>query len=217
MKSRGFTLIELLIALSIFAIIALISYRTLGGLFSTREQLNAETAKWRDAALLFARVENDLAAILDRPIRTADDRGNAPLCLNAYTAVGNDATLSFTRTGFTDIAMQQDASAAPQRIGYRFRDGNLEWMWYTSFDQAPRTKPQVFAALKNIRDAKWRALDRNNNWRSDWPVAPLTCASVEKNPLPGASQPPSFPAALELSLTLATGEVVTRVFALRSN
>jgi general secretion pathway protein J len=58
---KGFTLIELLVALAIFAILSLLSYRTLGSLFETREQLNIESAKWRDAALFFSRVENDLA------------------------------------------------------------------------------------------------------------------------------------------------------------
>jgi general secretion pathway protein J len=205
---RGFTLIELLVALSIFAVLSLISYRALGGLFTTREQLNTETAKWRDLALFFARVDNDLAAVINRPIRTADDRTAAALCLNAFTPVGNDAALSFTRSGFVDVAMQQDGTASPQRIGYRQRESAVEWMLWPALDQAPRAVPQTFAALENIREAKWRALDRSNNWRSDWPPAPATCAQPDKNA-------PPLPQALELAVTLASGETVTRVFALR--
>jgi general secretion pathway protein J len=208
-KSRsGFTLIELLVALTIFAVLSLLSYRALGGLFTTREQLNAETAKWRDLALFFARVENDLAAVINRPIRTADDRIAGALCLNAFTPVGNDATLSFTRVGFVDVAMQQDASASPQRIGYRQKEASVEWMLWPALDQGPRAVPQVFAAIDNIREAKWRALDRRNSWRSDWPPAPASCAQPDKDT-------PPLPQALELSLTLTSGETVTRVFALR--
>ncbi len=206
MRTRGFTLIELLIAMAIFAILAVLSYRTLGGLLSTREQLNAETTKWRDAALLFARVENDLAAILDRPVRANDDRANAALCLSAFAPTGNDATLSFTRTGFVDFAIQQDDTAAPQRVGYRFKGEKIEWMLSPALDQAPRSEPQIHTALKNIRDAKWRALDRNNNWRSDWPAT--GCAQNEKVAT-------LLPVALELSVTLATGEMVKRVFVVR--
>lgn len=208
-KSRaGFTLIELLVALSIFAVLSLISYRALGGLFTTREQLNTESAKWRDLALFFARVENDLAAVINRPIRTADDRTAGALCLNAFTPVGNDATLSFTRVGFVDVAMQQDATASPQRIGYRQKDASVEWMLWPTLDQGPRAVPQTYAAIDNIREAKWRALDRSNNWRGDWPPAPATCAQPDKNV-------PPLPQALELTVTLNSGETVTRVFAMR--
>lgn len=207
-KFRGFTLIELLVALSIFAVLSLISYRALSGLFTTREQLNVESAKWRDLALFFARVENDLAAVINRPIRTADDRTAGALCLNAFSPVGNDATLSFTRVGFVDVAMQQDATASPQRIGYRQKDASVEWVLWPTLDQGPRTVPQTYAAIENIREAKWRALDRSNNWRSDWPPAPATCAQPDKNV-------PPLPQALELVVTLNSGETVTRVFAMR--
>jgi general secretion pathway protein J len=212
MKQRhnkaGFTLIELLIALAIFAILSLISYRTLSGLMSTRQQLNEDTAKWRDLALFFTRVENDLSAIVNRPVRMVDDRPAAALCLNAFTPVGNDATLAFTRTGFVDVAMQADTLAAPQRIGYRQKENQIEWMLWPQLDQAPRAEPQSYAALDGVREAKWRALDRTNNWRNDWPPAPANCSQIDSNA-------PALPQALELTLRLNSGETITRLFALR--
>ena len=207
---HGFTLIELLVALAIFAILSLISYRTLGTLFQTREQLNIQSAKWRDAALFFSRVDNDLAAILNRPIRNADGLSAAPLCLvgNIGTAT-SDAALVFTRTGFAD---SDGSNAAPQRIGYRLNDGNLEWLLWPTLDQAPRSVPVAFAALKNVREARWRALGAGSddlNWRTDWPAAPASCVLPD---LKAAV----FPRALELSITLNSGETLTRVFALRA-
>ncbi len=204
---HGFTLIELLVALAIFAILSLLSYRTLGSLFQTREQLNIESAKWRDAALFFSRVENDLAAVLNRPIRTADGRSAAPLCLNSFA--GNDAALSFTRVGFADA---NGTSAAPQRIGYRLNEGNLEWLLWPTLDQAPRSVAAAYPALKNVREAKWRALGNspdNANWRAEWPQAPASC----ELPDPKAS---AFPRALELTITLNSGETLTRIFSLRT-
>ncbi len=205
-RKNGFTLIELLVALAIFAILSLIAYRTLGTLFQTREQLNIDSAKWRDAALFFSRVENDLAAVLNRPIRTADGLSAAPLCLAAM-----EANLSFTRTGFADT---EGSNAAPQRIGYRFnvRDGTLEWLLWAALDQAPRSVANAYPALKNVRDAKWRALGGatdNPNWRSDWPEAPGTCAQPDQ-------RAQIFPRALELTITLNSGEILTRVFTLRT-
>lgn len=214
-RANGFTLIELLVALAIFAILSLISYRTLGSLFQTREQLNIQSAKWRDAALFFSRVENDLAAILNRPIRSADGLNAAPLCLfgNVSNAGTGDAALVFTRTGFAD---SDGRNAAPQRIGYRLNDGNLEWLLWPTLDQAPRAVPAAFAALKNVREARWRALASvagsgpdELNWRADWPAA--SCTSAVPDPKAAI-----FPRALELSITLNSGETLTRVFALRA-
>ena len=208
-RRSGFTLIELLVALAIFAILSLLSYRTLGSLFQTREQLNIESAKWRDAALFFSRVENDLAAVLNRPIRTADGRSAAPLCLAGFAT--NEAALSFTRTGFADAS---GTNAAPQRIGYRFNDGNVEWLLWPTLDQAPRSVAAAFPALKNVRDAKWRALGNSagsvaDNWRAEWPQAPATCELPD-------SKAAVFPRALELTITLNSGETLTRIFSLRS-
>jgi general secretion pathway protein J len=211
-KQAAFTLIELLIALTIFAILSVISYRTLSSVFQTREQLNLESAKWRDLSLFFTRLESDLANTLDREIRTADGRSAAPLCLSALPPNPAEATLAFTRTGFAEtIGTGASTNSAPQRIGYRFADGNIEWMLWPALDQSPRGQPDTYVTLANVRDAKWRALDRGGgalNWRNDWPAAPSNCARVEK----GAA---IFPAALELTLTMLSGETITRVFALR--
>jgi general secretion pathway protein J len=215
-KQAAFTLIELLIALTIFAILSVISYRTLSSVFQTREQLNLESAKWRDLSLFFTRLESDLANTLDREIRTADGRSAAPLCLSALPPNPAEATLAFTRTGFAEaIGTSASTNSAPQRIGYRFADGKIEWMLWPTLDQAPRGQPDAYVTLANVRDAKWRALDRavgygggTSNWRNDWPAAPSNCARVEK----GAA---IFPAALELTLTMLSGETITRVFALR--
>jgi general secretion pathway protein J len=207
-SQAAFTLIELLIALTIFTILSVISYRALASIFQTREQLNTESTKWRDLSLFFTRLDNDFANVLSREIRTADGRTAAPLCLNAYTPATNEATLAFTRTGFADV---NNENGAPQRVGYRLTDGKLEWLWWSALDQAPRTSPSVYPALGNVAEAKWRALppgSNNTNWQQDWPASPSNCARIEK----GAAV---FPAALELSLTLTTGETITRVFALR--
>lgn len=198
-KQSGVTLIELLVAMAIFAIIAVMAYRTLGSVFQTREQLQTESAKWRDTALFFSRLENDLGALLNRPITNADNLPEPAFLLRRLPAGVNEATLTFTRTGFADT---DGAMAAPQRVGYRLRDGKLELLIWPGLDQAPRATPQVFAALKNVREASWRALHPTQSWLPGW-------EKLESDTL-------AFPAALELSLTLASGEKITRTFAIRN-
>jgi general secretion pathway protein J len=207
-KQVAFTLIELLIALAIFAILSVIAYRTLGSVFQTREQLTVESSKWRDLALFFARTENDLAALVNRPIRNVDDRLAAAFCLSAFAPGPNDAQLAFTRLGFVDA---NGIASAPQRIGYRGDEAGakIDLLLWTGLDQAPRAIPQVYAALNHVRSVKWRVLDRGGNWREDWPPAPASCNNIDK------SLPP-YPLALQMDIVLASGESVTRLFNLRS-
>jgi general secretion pathway protein J len=201
-RQQAFTLIELLIALAIFAIMAVMSYRTLDSLFQTRAHLNTESIKLRDVSLLFARLDDDFATLLDRRVRTVDNLLDDSLRLTALLPGVNDATLVFTRAGF---AASSGESAAPQRIGYRLREGKLELLIWPSLDAAPRTAPQAHVALRDIRDARWRALDRAGNWQNVWRTTPVG----------DAAKTGAYPLALEFTLTLASGEEYRRVFALR--
>lgn len=207
-RQRAFTLIELVIALTIFAILSLISYRTLGSVFQTREQLNAETTKWRDLALFFARVDNDFGALVPRSIRTANNLNAAPFCLTPYAVGPDDAQLAFTRLGFVDA---NGSAAAPQRIGYRNNEagGKVELLLWAGLDQAPRAASKPYSALSNIRSAKWRVQDRAGNWRDDWPAAPDNCTTFS------STAPFVYPLSLELTVTLASGETVSRLIKLR--
>jgi general secretion pathway protein J len=195
---RAFTLIELLIAMTIFAVLAVISYHSLDSLFKTREHLTVQSNNLRDLALLFVRLENDFAAIIDRPVRNADNQKESALRLSPLRPTENDASLVFTRGGFGGAA---GASGGPKRIGYRLREGTLELLMWPSLDMAPRVLPQVHAALANVRDMQWRAMDRAGNYVAEWQST-------------GAENVTYFPAALELSITLSSGVQYTRLFTL---
>jgi len=199
---RGFTLVELLVALAIFAIMAMMSYRTLDTVFQTRQQLNDETARLRDVALLFARLDDDFTTLLDRRPRNADNLQDDALRLTALLPGAEDATLVFTRSGF---AGSSGLAATPQRVGYRLKEGTLELVLWPSLDSAPRTAPLAYPALTQVREAKWRAMDRGGSWQNVW----------RSTPVGGATTPGAYPAALELTITLSGGEQFTRVFALR--
>ena len=197
-RQRAFTLIELLVAMTIFAVLAVISYRTLDSLFKTREHLNVQSSRLRDVALLFARLENDFSAVIERRVRNSDGQLDDALRLSPLLPSANDASLVFTRSGFGGSV---GASSGPQRIGYRLKDGNLELLMWPQLDMAPRALPQAHAALSDVRDAKWRAMDRAGNFVAEWRST-------------GAEGATYFPSALELSITLASGEQYNRLFTL---
>src|SRR5258705_11049058 len=78
-RARGFTLIELLVALAIFAILSGFAYRSLTALLETRERLQAESRKWRDASVFVGRFERDLRAVLDRAATSPSGTPLAPV------------------------------------------------------------------------------------------------------------------------------------------
>ena len=142
------------------------------------------------------RLENDLAAALDRPVI-----GASGLALPAFTGTGtavggDDPQLALTRSGFTD---QTGIPGAPQRVGYRLRGETVELLTWPVLDQAPRTSPDVVPALTGVKDFVLRYLDHNGNWQRQWPLA----ANNE-----------DLPAALEVRVVLLSGAEVRRVFAL---
>ncbi len=195
-RQRAFTLIELLVAMTIFAVLAVISYRALDSLFKTREHLSVQSSRLRDVALLFARLENDFAAVIERRVRNTDGQLDDALRLSPLLPAANDASLVFTRAGFGGAL---GATSGPQRIGYRLKDGTLELVMWPQLDMAPRILPQAYPALSDVRDAKWRAMDRAGNLNAEWRST-------------GAEGKSYFPTALELSITLASGEQYTRLF-----
>ncbi|HEY1289627.1 MAG TPA: type II secretion system protein GspJ [Burkholderiales bacterium] len=100
-----------------------------------------------------------------------------------------DADLIITR--FAD-----QPGAAPRRVGYRLREGRVEYLlWPQGMDSGPPAA--AYAVLANVADMRFTALREDGTWMPVWPVG----------------QP--LPRAVSVDLALASGEHVTRLFALR--
>lgn len=197
-KQRGFTLIELLVALVILTLLSVAGYRGLDAVLQTRERVAAETRKWQHLAFFFARMNQDVAQAVQRPVR--DEDGvivRAAWVGNAVTVGENDAELIFTRAGIPD---QGAALQAPQRIGYRLEHGSIVMLRWPELDQAPREKPVRYPVLEGVRDFRLRYLDKDGIWQLQWQY-PTDLSKL--------------PVATEVSLTLVSGEIITRIFALQ--
>jgi general secretion pathway protein J len=194
----GFTLIELLVALVILAVISVAGYRSLDAVLQTRERVAAETRKWQHLAFFFARLNQDLAQVVQRPVRNQDGVIVLAAMIGNLVTVGeDDAELIFTRAGIPD---QGAALQAPQRIGYRLDQGNIVMLRWPTLDQAPRVKPVRYPVLEGVRDFKLRYLDKSRIWQLQWQYPTL---------------PNNLPLAIEVTLTLTSDEVITRIFALQ--
>jgi general secretion pathway protein J len=193
----GFTLIEMLVALVILAMLSIAGYRGLNAMIQTRDHLAKETRHWQYLSQFFARMEQDISQAVHRPIR---DRNGIlqPTWVGHPTPIDEeDAELAFTRCGVPDPTSTQ---FAPQRIAYRFENNSIVMLHWKSLDRAPNAVAVRYPLLEGVREFKLRYMDAVGNWYPQWPISNVGL---------------DLPAAAEASLTLSSGEIITRVFALQ--
>src|SRR5512146_489182 len=197
-RSRGFTLIELLVALFVFALLAVTAYRGLNAVTQTRAHIDQATRKWQALDRFFARLDGEIAQVLNRPVRTASG-AEAPAWVGTPSATGSleDAQLAFTRNGGFDA---DGVPLPPQRIGYRLRQNKLELLRWTALDSAPYNVPSVDTVLEGVSEFNIRYLTSRLTWEKQWPVAADTSA---------------LPKGVEVELVLKSGEKLTRFFSLQ--
>ena len=152
-RAVGFTLIELLVALAIFAILTGFAYRGLTAMLDSRVALERESRKWRDVSLFVGRLERDLSAALARGVTGASNTPLAPLSSVIESTASPDG-IALTRSG---SPIQENALAAPQRVGYRLREGSIERLAWAGVDAAPREEPRAHREGAPARPAASRS------------------------------------------------------------
>jgi general secretion pathway protein J len=192
-RRRGFTLLEILIALAIVATLAVLGYRALAAMAQSESRLAEEATRWRNLDLFFARLEGDLREAVPRSARLGEAR--EPSWLALADGDGN-AVLVFSRAG---PEFNIEPGSAGQRLGYRFRDGVIEVLYWASYDRARATEPSVYPLLTDVAQFRLAYLGKDGAWFANWPVV-------------GDAE---LPRAARVELVLASGEAIERWLALR--
>ena len=196
MRQRGFTLLELLAAMAVLAVLGALGFRGLNSVLETESRLQAETRRWNDLALLFSQLGEDMTMAVERPVRELAGRTSPALSLQESTDPIHPH-LVLTRLG---IGEGSAAQSAQRRVGYRLREGKLEYLVWPSPESAPGVPPAAYVALEHVASVQWEALDADGRWVNAWPAGRAANA---------------LPRAISLRLALAGGGEVTRILALR--
>ena len=188
-RQRGLTLIELMVALAIFAVLGVLSYRALAEVSTSRTRLEDGFERWRSVGRAMQRIDADLLQLV-APAASASTTANvqaSPALLLTRAASGG-AELQLLRL---------DDARGVRRVGYRLVDGRLEWLRWSGRDAFG--EPAVEPLLDKVRDVRWRFLSGGNRVDA-WP--------------PGERRS-ALPEAVILELELADHGTLTRFIALR--
>jgi general secretion pathway protein J len=163
MRQRGFTLLELLIAIAIFALLAMATYRMLSSVMQADSATREHEQQLRELVRAMAAFERDILQVVPRPTRDPFGEKRAAL-------VGEDGdtpALEFTRTGW------RNPMGAPrsrlQRVRWELSGEQWQRRYWGVLDQAQDSQPQVQAVLDGVTSFTVRYMDRQGQWQPSWP------------------------------------------------
>jgi len=202
--SAGFTLLELLIAIALFALLGLGTYRMLEAVLRSDEAVRAQELQLRELSRAVWAFERDLQQVIGRPIRDGfgDER-------NAFIGQlgGEDGApvLELTRAGWRNPTGLRRSNL--QRVRWRLAGQNLERVYWVVLDRDVDSEPRVQRVLENVQGLQLRYLDEEAVWHEEWPPFDFGRGSPED-----AAE--RLPLGLELSLQHARYGRIARLLRL---
>lgn len=186
-RGEGFTLIELLVALTVVAVLGILSFRAIASATQVRDRLNDGQSRWREISRFVQRVDVDLPQMLAR-----------------HGAPGGDARLTWaagTSGGIVEFSFLRGDGARNQtrRLGYRFEAGRVLLLRWPGSDAA--SLPRQDVVLTDAKGLRFRFYQADGRVSDAWP--------------PDAASIGTLPVAIDMELELADAGTLRRLVALR--
>ena len=171
----GFTLLELLVALSIFGLLATLSYSGLSAVMQQQSQTEIAADRLSELQKLYLIMQRDIEQVVLRPIR--DEYGDVQPPL-----VGGE-NFELTRAGWRNPAGRQRSNL--QRVGYAIEDQQLVRYSWVLLDLAQDSEPLVQLLTEAVEQIQIRYLGVDNEWKEQWPDAQTVAdPTIAPSPLP---------------------------------
>ena len=190
LKSFGFTLFEMLIAVSIFAVIGVMSMSSLIQVGETGEQVSSAQQRLSNIQFMLAYIGKDVTQLVNRKVRDQYGDEQPQLILK-------DNSLTFTRQGWSNLLQQPRSNL--QRVEYVVQDETLVRRFWPELDQAYTERKLEQPLLSGIQDFSIKFITKGKEKLDQWPIdQPET--------------PNTIPVALELTMELSGFGKIQRVF-----
>ncbi len=178
----GFTLLEMLIALSIFGLLAVMSYGGLSSVLEQQYRTGIEADRLAELQKTYLVMQRDIEQAVSRPVRDEFGEELAPL-------VG-DQGLQLTRGGWSNPLGRPRSTL--QRVAWSWEDQQLRRYVWQVLDRAQDSQPLEQVLMENIEDMRVRYLLAEEDWKEQWPP-------TIQDPDPDAT-PAALPAAVEVTI-----------------
>ncbi len=179
-RAGGFTLLEVLVALSIFALIGIASYRVLSSVLQADEHLQGRSEELRKINRAFWLMQEDIEQLMHRPVRDGEGGSQPYLMVDSK----NPWPLLFTRggranpLGLARSSMLRVAYAVDHHPDYDVSDSPhyheemlylLRYSWPQLDGSGIKEKAQVQVLLADVESMTVSVLDANGE-QLIWPV-----------------------------------------------
>ncbi|WP_279338311.1 type II secretion system minor pseudopilin GspJ [Tamilnaduibacter salinus] len=201
-RQNGFTLMEMLIAVGITALIGIGVWQMVNGVITSRDRVDAAAGQFERLQKTMLLLERDIGQVVNRPVR--DIYGDWQ---PAFSSREEAWELVVTRQGWRNPTGARRSRL--QRAAWEFTGDELRRRYWPMLDRGQDTEGRDQLLLEGVTDLAIRFMDRQRNWRENWPADQRTASGQS-----GDAPADALPLGVEVTLTHEDFGEIRRVFVL---